>query len=133
MAVGKILLAGALAFGLLLVGVGWLVAQSAALVATGVRAGIDVVRPYVEEGLPVGISREALEQRLDAAAEAARNGRIDLEAARDTLRWLPGALLDGQLDAAETAALGAKLERIVRLSPPVGGAPPPIGGSPEAT
>jgi len=132
MTLGKILLAGSLVSLLLIAGLGWLAVQSVSLVAGGVRTGIEIVRPYVEESLPVGLSRDALERQLDAAAEAARNGRLDLGAARDTLWWLPGALLDGELDAAETATLASKLERIVTLTPDRD-APTPAPSTPTET
>lgn len=103
-----------------------------ALVAAGVLAvrglasatawALEVARPMVES-VPVALEPARLGERLDGAVAALRDGRVDGAAVRDTLVWLPAALLDGQLDRDEIATLERNLDRILAVpgeAPPAG-------------
>jgi autotransporter translocation and assembly factor TamB len=94
------------------IGIGWAVTSGGALLARTAASGLEMVRAEVAASLPPGLDRQRIETEVDAAMQALREGQIDGAVLRETLAWLPGALLDGQLDKAETLALGEKLARI---------------------
>ena len=96
------------------------IAGAGYLVVRGVSAAgtaLTWLEPVVRSSLPPGLTPERIQQRLDLALEQVREGRIDAPALRETVLWLPGALLDGKLDDAELSALAAKLDRVIATPP----------------
>jgi len=81
----------------------------------GAAAGTAItwLEPIIESSLPVGLAPAEIKERLDTALVRVRDGRVDPQALRDTVLWLPGALLDGRLDDAEVEALAGKLDRMI--------------------
>ena len=71
------------------------------------------LEPAVRSALPAAVAPAEIQQRLDRALEVVRDGQIDGEALRDTVLWLPGALLDGRLDQTEVEVLAGKLDRVI--------------------
>ena len=71
------------------------------------------LEPAVRSALPAELASAEIERRLDRALALVRDGRIDAAALRDTVLWLPGALIDGRLDAAEADVLARSLERVI--------------------
>jgi len=110
----KIAIAAALAFFLVSsLALGWLVVQGAGAAASVALAW---AKPAVTEAvasLPTHLTSGDLEGQLDRAVAALREGRVDGGAVRETLAWLPVALLDGELNADEIAQLATKLERLI--------------------
>jgi hypothetical protein len=93
-----------------IVGVGYLAVRG-----IGAAAGyaLSWAEPLVRDALPPGLAPERVKEQLDRAVTLAQEGRIDGGALRETVLWLPGALLDGQLDAAEIEVLAGKLDRMI--------------------
>lgn len=79
-------------------------------VASATAWALETARPMVEAA--PGMTGQIAE-RVDGAVAALREGRVDPGAVREALVWLPGALLDGRLDAEEVALLERKLDRIL--------------------
>jgi len=71
------------------------------------------LEPVVRSALPSELATAEIEQRFDRVLALVRAGNIDGAALRDTVAWLPGALLDGQLDSAEVETLAGKLDRVI--------------------
>lgn len=96
--------------------------------ASATAWALDATRPIVE-AVPIALAPGRLGERLDAAIVALRDGRVDGGAVRETLLWLPSALLDGQLDRDEVALLERNLDRILAVpgEAPPDGAPKPAG------
>jgi hypothetical protein len=109
-----IVLAAALTvFGAILVGtVGFVVWKGAALAAGGAAFALEQARTTLEQAAPPE-ARERARERVDAALSALRHGRFDAAALRETALWLPGALVDGHLDAEERELFWRKLERAI--------------------
>ena len=91
-------------------GTGYFVVRGA-----GHAAGVALawLEPVVRTSLPPALDPAAIEARLGAALALVREGRIDAAALRDTVLWLPGALLDGRLDDAEVERLADELDRVI--------------------
>jgi hypothetical protein len=104
-----------------IIGTGVLLVRGAATAAT---AALEWAQPAIESALPRDLAPDVVADRLDRAIAVAREGRVNGAVVRDALFWLPLALLDGQLDAAEVAELGARLDRIVEPAAPATGAGP---------
>jgi hypothetical protein len=102
-------------------GTGYLLVRGTASAAT---SALEWARPLIESALPPELAPGRIAEPLDRAIALARDGRLDPAALRETLIWLPAALLDGQLDAGEITALGARLERMIRPAPADAGAHP---------
>ena len=98
--------------GALIVGAAGFVAwQGATLAGRGAAAALEQARATLEQAAPPE-ARERARARLDEALAALRSGRFDAAALREAAFWLPGALADGRLDAAERELLWSKLDRI---------------------
>lgn len=93
-----------------IVGAGYLAVRG-----MGAAAGYALAwaEPLVRDALPPGLAPDRVKEQLDRAVALAREGRFDGGALRETVLWLPGALLDGQLDAAEIEMLAGKLDRVI--------------------
>jgi glycerate kinase len=91
-------------------GTGYLVIRGA-----GAAAGTALtwLEPVVRSSLPTELDLAEIHERLDTALARMGEGRIDRAALRETVLWLPGALLDGMLDEAEIEALAGKLDRVI--------------------
>jgi hypothetical protein len=123
----KIAIATALALFLVSsLALGWLVVQGAGAAASMALAW---ARPAVTEAvasLPTELTPGELEGQVDRALAALREGRVDGGVVRETLAWLPAALLDGELNADEIAQLATQLERLIGAAP--AGAPADASG-----
>lgn len=107
----KVAIAAALVFVIVsIAGAGYLVVRGASSAAGSALAWLE---PVVRNSLPPGLDPAEIEERLAVALALVREGRIDGAALRDTVLWLPGALLDGRLDDAEVEALAGKLDRLI--------------------
>lgn len=95
---------------LFVAGAGYLAVRGAAAIA---GTAFTWLEPVVRSSLPPELAPAEIKERLDTALAQIREGRIDGEALRDTVFWLPGALLDGRLDEAEVEALTSKLDRVI--------------------
>jgi hypothetical protein len=91
--------------------------QGASLAARAAEAGIQQARVALESAVPRE-TRDAAAAQIDTTITALREGRFDAGVLRETVVWLPGALLDGTLDAAETQALWEKMDRLTPEAPP---------------
>jgi hypothetical protein len=109
----KFIVASAIALSLALVtilGVGYFAVRGLSAAA---GTAITWLEPLIESSLPAELAPAEIQERLDTALARVRDGHVDAQALRDTVLWLPGALLDGSLDAAEVEALAGKLDRII--------------------
>ena len=86
----------------------------------GAAAGyaLTSIEPMVRQALPPELATALVQERLDRVLALVRDGRVDTTALRDTVLWLPGALFDGQLDAAEIDVLAGKLDRVIAAPVP---------------
>lgn len=95
--------------------------QGASLAARAAEAGLEQARVALESSVPRE-TRDAAAAHLDTTITALREGRFDAGVLREAAFWLPGALLDGSLDAAETKVLWEKIDRLTpEASPPANG------------
>lgn len=99
--------------------------QGASLAARAASLGIEQARATLERAAPPEV-REQARARLDSTVEALRSGRFDPAVLSEAAWWLPGALVDGQLDANERRALWEKLDR---LTPEARGEAAPVGAA----
>lgn len=91
----------------------WIALAQAASVVSRVAAPLlESARASVEASLPPELAPDEVRHHLDEAVVRLRDGRVDGAALRDAIAWLPGALLDGAFDEAESAILWEKLRRI---------------------
>jgi hypothetical protein len=74
---------------------------------------LEQLRPVVTSAVGHSPETVQLQKRLGRAITLVREGRVDGAVVLETLVWLPGALLDGRLDASEVDTLGASLERVI--------------------
>lgn len=107
----KIAIASAIVLVLVsVVGVGVLAVRG---IGAAAGTALTWLEPVVRGALPSELATTEIEQRFDRVLALVRAGRIDGAALRDTVVWLPGALLDGQLDSAEVETLAGKLDRVI--------------------
>jgi len=107
----KIAIVSVLVFALVsIVGAGYLAVRG-----IGAAAGyaLSWAEPLVRDALPSGLAPERVQEQFQQAILLAQEGRIDGGALREIVLWLPGALLDGQLAAAEIEVLTGKLDRMI--------------------
>jgi len=96
-------------------GAGYLAVRGIGAVA---ETALTWLEPAVRSALPAEIAPAEIQQRLDRTLALVRDGQIDGGALRETVLWLPGALVDGQLDGAEIDILAGKLDRLIAAPAP---------------
>ena len=107
----KVVIASSILLAILVIGgSGYLLVRGASAVAGTVFTW---VVPAVQAALPPELASAEMCERLDRVIALAGEGRIDASELRDTVLWLPGALLDGRLDPQEVEALSKALDRAI--------------------